>query len=58
MNSQDLANIVLQLIPRVQIPATVENAQGILQLYQTLGQMVRGELILTPASAVPAPAKD
>lgn len=47
MNAQQLANVLLQVLPRVQIPMSPENVQGAAQIYQTLGQMARGELILT-----------
>lgn len=51
MNAQQLAQAVLQLLPRVDIPMSPENIQNAAQIYQTLGQMARGELILTTPEA-------
>lgn len=47
MDAQQLANLVITLLPRVNLPLTVENAQTSLSLYDTLGKMARGELILS-----------
>lgn len=56
MNAQQLANALLPLLPRMNISMTPENAQGTLVIYETLGAMSRGELILTaPAASAPTP---
>lgn len=47
MNSQQLANALLQLLPKVQIPMSPENIGAAGQIYDTLGKMARGELLLT-----------
>lgn len=60
MNAQQLANVVIEILPKVNIPMSPENIAAAGQLYNTLGQMARGELILMPASPVPfaAPPKE
>ncbi len=60
MNSQQLATALLQLLPRVQIPMAPENIQAAGQIYDTLGKMARGELILcnAPVSVPNPPAED
>lgn len=50
MNSQQLATALLQLLPRVQIPMAPENIHAAGQIYDTLGKMARGELILLSPS--------
>lgn len=47
MNAQQLAQALLRLLPRIEVPMSPENVQSAAQIYQTLGQMARGELILT-----------
>lgn len=47
MNTQTLAAAALQLIERVTVPATAENAKGVVAIHEMLGAMARGELILT-----------
>lgn len=54
MNTQALASAALQLIDRVSVPATAENARGVVAIHEMLGAMARGELILVPP---PKPAK-
>lgn len=54
MNAQQLAQALLQIVPRASAPITAENAQATLAIYETLGAMARGELIL--AKSVPAEA--
>jgi len=51
MTAQQLANAILPLLPRIQVPLTPENAQATLLIYETLGAMARGELII--AKSVP-----
>lgn len=51
MNTQALASALLQLLPRVNIPMTQDNLQSATAIYDTLGAMARGELILTTAAA-------
>lgn len=60
MTAQQLANILVQLLPRVQIPMAPENVQVAGQLYDILGKMSRGELILcnTPVPVPNPPAED
>lgn len=50
MNAQQLAQLLLSILPRVEIPMTTENVNAASTLYSVLGQMVRGELILISTS--------
>lgn len=51
MNAQQFANAVIQLLPRVEIPMAPENIQTAGQIYDLLGKMARGELILSEPEA-------
>lgn len=57
MNTQALATAALQLIDKVNVPATVENARAIVAIHEMLGAMARGELILSKPAA-PTPPKE
>lgn len=57
MNYPALAVATLQLVDKVSVPATAENAKGITAIHEMLGAISRGELILTQPPA-PKPAKD
>lgn len=47
MTAQQLAQVVLAVLPKVSLPMTPENLNVGASLYDTLGKMSRGELILT-----------
>lgn len=53
MNAQQLANALVQILPRAQIPLSPENVQAAGQIYDTLGKMARGELILIAPAPPP-----
>lgn len=58
MNAQALANALLQLLPRVALPMSPENIQSAGMIYDTLGKMARGELILVSGVSSAAPSED
>lgn len=58
MNAQQLANAILEILPKVTMPMSPENIAAAGQLYNTLGAMARGELILSPPAANAEPLKD
>lgn len=55
MNYPALAAATLQLVDKVNVAATAENAKGITAIHEMLGAIARGELILTQP---PKPAKE
>ena len=54
MNAQELAHTLAPLLAKVNAPMTPDNAHTTLAIYDTLGKMARGELILiAPPATVP-----
>lgn len=50
MTAQELANALAPLLGRIEVPMTAQNAQATLAIYETLGAMARGQLILVKPS--------
>lgn len=55
MTNQQFAASILGLLPRASVPVTMENAQAAIEIYETLGAIVRGELILAKSVPTAAP---
>jgi hypothetical protein len=53
MTAQQLAQLITPLIGEVKLPLTQQNVTSAAALYETLGMMARGELILAAANSVP-----
>jgi hypothetical protein len=54
MDSKQFANVLGQLLPKVNMPAAPENIQAVAEVYKILGALASGELILSPpAKSVP-----
>lgn len=56
MDAQQLATVILTMLPKVSVPLTPDNINAGIALYDTLGKMSRGALILVDIE--PVPAKD
>lgn len=54
MTAQQLAELVLSMLPKISVPLTPDNLNAGMALYDTLGKMSRGELILTVPETTPA----
>lgn len=49
MNSQQFAVAISNILPRANMPVSPENVQAAGQIFDILGKMARGELILVDA---------
>jgi len=52
MTAQELANTLVPLLERVSVPLTKGNIDAASAMYETLGMMARGELILAPRATI------
>lgn len=55
MNSQQFANVIVTLIEKVSVPASQANVVSLTAVYEILGALAQGELILAKSVPVEAP---
>lgn len=59
MDSQQFALAISSILPRANIPMSPENVQAAGQIFDILGKIARGELILVDAPrSEPAPTEE